>query len=153
MPVKVHYHGRSVASTEGGFWLPLPPTPARRIALFLLTLAIFMTSLFGAAAFGALRPSVARAQSAGLSEPAAPVIILPASASPVVLQTYTTDLTLITSSGALIADSASFYRLRNEGSTDATVTLRFGAPTESGAAPLPAPLTVTAGGADLPLTP
>lgn len=84
-------------------------------------------------------------------EPAAPVLLLPGQESPVVLQTHTTDLTLIPSGGALIADGASFYRLRNEGATDALLTVRFAAPTEAGTAALPQPLTVTAGGEALAL--
>jgi hypothetical protein len=93
-----------------------------------------------------------RAQSAA-GAPAAPVLILPGAASAVALQTHTTDLTLVTSGGALLADGASFYRFRNEGNTDAFVTLRLAALGEAGRAPLPAPITVTAGGQPLTFLP
>jgi hypothetical protein len=93
----------------------------------------------------------ARARAQG-AEPAAPVLMLPAQPSAVSLQTHTTDLTIQTGGGTLLADGASFYRLRNEGATDAQVTLRFVAPTETATAPLPTPLEVTAAGAPLGLS-
>ncbi len=131
MLVKVDYHGRSRPSTEEG-----------------LRPALLLASAFALALLLLLLPGRLRAQS---DEPAAPVLLLPGQESPVVLQTHTTDLTLIPSGGALIADGASFYRLRNEGNTDALLTVRFAAPTESGTAALPNPLNVTAGGEALAL--
>jgi len=95
-------------------------------------------------------PLSLHAQATG-RDPAAPVLVLPGEATPVSLQTHTTDLTIIDSGGALLADAASFYRLRNEGSTDALVTLRFVAPTESGAGTVPGQLNATVDGAPLML--
>lgn len=74
--------------------------------------------------------------------------MLPAQAAGVALQTHTTDI-MLSDGGA--ASATSFYRLRNEGRSDALVTVRFAAPTAQGFAALPGDLAVTAGGEPLAL--
>lgn len=100
--------------------------------------ALLIGFLFLAAGFHA-----ANAQSSS-----APVLVLPAQATRVALQTHTSDITL---DGAGAASVSAFYRLRNEGSEPAVMSLLFTAPAGTATASLPADLEATAGGEALSL--
>lgn len=114
-------------------------------ALRVLPALLLLLALAGAVT------SPAHAQTSGAG---APVLILPAQSTAVILQTHTTDLTLSTAGSSVLAGANAFYRLRNESLADAVVSALFAAPLpDETRATLPGDLTVTVNGEAITLQP
>lgn len=83
--------------------------------------------------------------------PGAPVLLTPVATTSAVLQTHTTDIQLEQAGASVVGTAQTLYRLRNEGASPVSVTLRATSSTSLGTVPLPADLRITAGGSAVAL--
>jgi len=140
--VNSRYQMHHRIATESGVWAKALHalqrlTPKQPFLLPLVALVLIVS----------LCPQLAQAQTPA----GAPVILTPVENTSAQLQTHTTDIQLEQAGASVVGTAQTLYRLRNEGVSAVSVTLRASSPTPSGPVPLPADLRITAGGSAIAL--